>query len=334
MKILPNNISKFLSGDFKNSKAVLLFGPDTGLVATRAAQLQSNISNNSDNYCHVHFEYDQILKNISLLHLEINSISMFGDQKIITISNVEGSMHKDITNILSTIDHNNFIIFKSGDLPPSSGIRKFFDTNPEVASIACYHLESAEIRSLLIKTLNCNELKVPHPSVIDYIIENIKGDYLSIISEIEKLMVLFQQDEDIALDKIKSIINKNSYAVDYNVLIGYMIVGNRSKAETEFEKMISAGTSVVTIARTIASYIVKLLKVQTLISQGKSEAFAMSTLKPPIFFKHEVDFKAGLKRYSTGKLLTILELITDLEIKCKRSSVDSRMLYDEFMTLL
>lgn len=331
MKILPNNISQFLLDGFKNSKAVLFFGPDSGLVSSRAGQLLNNISNSGGNHCHVHLEYDQISKNPSLLHMEINSISMFGDRKIITISNVEGNVHKDIINILSTLDCNNFIIFKSGDLPPSSGIRKFFETNAQVASIACYHLESIEIKSLLLKNLSDNGIKLPPTLVIDYIIENIKGDYLSIISEIEKLVVLLQ--EDVSIDKIESIINKNSYTADYNVLIGHIITGNRSKAQAEFEKMIAAGMSVVAIARNIASYIVKLIKVQTLISQGKAESAAISTLKPPMFFKHEADFKVGLKKYSREKLLIILESITDLETKCKRSSVDSRMLYDQLVTL-
>jgi DNA polymerase III subunit delta len=331
MKIQPNQSLNFLNKDFQQYQGVLIFGNNAGLVSKRCDLLQQKFINPADetSFNSLNLDYEQVAKDPSLLYEELNSYSMLGTPKIITIDSVSKSINKKIIDILSSSGGDNFIIFRGGEFPPSSSTRKFFETNKNFAALACYYDNAESIKNILISKLSVKNVKFASPEVMDYILENIQGDHLSVVSEIEKIALFAQSDSILSLKEIKSIINKHSYNTSYDELIKNIINNKLDKAEIEFSKLTYSGVSIVAIIRNITNYFVKLLKVKTLITQGKAEHLAMSFLRPPIFYKYEADFKNGLKKYTVSKLTEIIESLIKLEIDCKTYNIDPQIMWNQ-----
>lgn len=333
MKIQQNQIKFFLEGGFRKYKAVLIFGSNSGLVAKRCSILQKkSTEQDTDSSLNItHLGYEQISKDPSVLQEELCSYSLFNKPKVIMIKNAGASINKDIQQILSSIPDGieNFIIFTSDELPPSSTTRKFFETAKDLAAIPCYMENIETIKNLVMSKLSARNIRLSSHEVIDYIVENIQGDHLAIISEIEKIILSASSDKVISLRDVKNIISKHTLNLDYQEMIKYIVRQDLVRAETEFTKLINSGISVIAIIRNLTNYFVKLVKVKSLISQGKSEDVAMSFLKPPIFYKHEKDFKFALKKYSLHELINIFDLLIKFEIDCKSYNIDNKILWDQ-----
>lgn len=339
MKISNQNIDKFLSRDFQNYNAILLYGPDLGLVSDHCDKIirkaiDTDLATASLNK--IKLQYKEVCANPSILIEELMSMSFFGNKKIVIIENVEGILPKALQEILED-NKDNIIVFKAQELPSSSNIRKFFETKKNMAALPCYIDSSIAIKQLILKFLKEHNLELEDPSVIDEISEMLKGDRKAIESEMKKIALYYnnQNKERIRVPskELFSILSTDYLLLEYDSLLNSIIANDSAKFQQLISQMLSSGENIITILRNISSFFIKLLKAKTIIEKRNLPIdTALKAVTPPVFFKQVPIFKKALNKYSIPSILRILNQLTEIEKNCKTVSVPqeaiSKNLYD------
>jgi DNA polymerase-3 subunit delta len=330
MKILPRKDQIFLQQDYKNYSGILIFGSDTSLVLNKILSIENNVfSTQSDaSFSKIAIQYEEIEEDPSLLQHELSSMNLLNTQKIIIIDNTQKSIKAPIKSILLQPKTQHILIFRAGELPTSSSIRKLFETEKNLAALHCYSSNNTSTKALLLRKIAESRISIDH-KLIDFIADNIRGEHSTILSEIEKIIHYTKENRSISFDEVIQIISNPSEKNSYDPLIHSIIDKDFILAEQELEKLTSSGVHLVAIARNVANYFVKLLKVQTLIKQGMPEKFALDSPKPPIFFKNIPHFKKGLHQYSVKRISYIIYEFTQLEINYKSKNISPEILWEK-----
>lgn len=331
MKILPRQNRTFLEKDYKNYSAILIFGSDTSLVLNHISSIETNLFSTQDDssFSKITLQYEDTEKDPSLLQHELFSTNLLCTQKLIIVENTPKSINSAIKQIILEIETQHIVIFRAGELSPSSGTRKLFESTKNLAALHCYASDDTSVKTLLLKKITENNVSIDS-ELINFISNNIRGDHHTILSEIEKIISYTKENNGISIDEATQIISNPSEKNSYDPLIHSIINRDFILAEQELEKLTSSGIHLVAIARNIANYFVKLLKVQTLIKQGTQEKFAIDSIKPPIFFKNITYFKKGLDQFSVRKISYIIYEITNLEIEYKTKNISANLIWERF----
>jgi len=279
----------------------------------------------------IQLNYEDIEKDPSILYQELHSITLFNSPKFILINNTKTSFNKEIKESLLSAKTSHVVIFKADELGPSTSTRKLFETEQEFAALPCYQLDEIAIKSILVESLRKNNIKFS-PDLVNHAATLLRGEHASILSEIQKLLLYYANTNSTATEEeITEIISGPSEKNSYDPLILSIINRDFINTTKEVEKLYSSGVHIVAIARNIATYFVRLLKVKTLTEQGVQAEDAINSLKPPIFFKNITSFKKALQSYSTNQIIIIIEQLTSLELECKTTDIKPILLWEKYL---
>ena len=330
MKVFPNNEKVFFEKDFNQCNAILVFGQDSSLILEKISILEKKIIQEGDDssFSKITLDYNNIEQDYSILTHEIQGLSLINKRKFILIENLSASITKEFKEILSSYNSEHMVVLKAGELSPSSSLRKFFESENNLAAIPCYAPDTLQIKQLVHKKIHESNIDLPQ-EYIDFIVKNSRGEYSSMVMEIDKILCYAEGGNKITLDVIKELLSAPSEKNSYDPLIKSIISGDYISSEKEFIKLTYSGVHVVAIARNIANYFIKLLKVKTQIYQGKNEKESISSIKPPIFFKNLPEFRAGIKKYTIQDLVLTINSLTKIEEKCKTQNTDSKLVWEK-----
>src|SRR5690349_8675232 len=127
MKINPADIDNFINNNLHKMIAILVYGPDDGLIKERVKEISAKIIDDvKDPFQRLEFSYDKVKDDFSSVIDAIFSISLSRKKRLITLGNCGNNLPSSIGEILTNYKGNNFILFTASDLSPSSALRKFF----------------------------------------------------------------------------------------------------------------------------------------------------------------------------------------------------------------
>lgn len=196
MKIPPKDIEQFLKSIPANIKAILLYGPDAGLVKIRADQIKKFYSFAGN------FNYEQVKDNPYILLDNLRSIGLFEAQssqaKIIIIEASGTGISSKLKEFLEQEKFSGTLLFLAGDLGTDSALRKIFEANlKEVAAIPCYQDDIVAV-SRLIQQFFKNKQVIIQPSAVQLILNSITlGDRIMILNELEKISLFLDGKKNI-----------------------------------------------------------------------------------------------------------------------------------------
>jgi len=117
---------------------MLLYGPDAGLVAERAAALvQIFVKRGKDQTEIVRLDDRDLAEDPARLEVELKTAPMFASQSVIRVA---AGARLDVPSLkaLLAAPSDNVLIVEAGNLRPDSGLRKMFETHKSAAALPCY----------------------------------------------------------------------------------------------------------------------------------------------------------------------------------------------------
>lgn len=316
MKIPPKDIEKFIQNIPKAIKAILLYGPNNGLVKNRLSFLEETrtISNK--------FSYDQIKNNPTILLDTLNSTSLFGEEsskeKMVSVECNGAGFVQSCSNFLKSTKYQGLLVFYAGDLGTDSALRKFFESDSSVAAVACYRDDAVSISSLIQRIFRSKQMNIDH-SVIKLLVSSIAiGDRMLVVNEIEKICLFLGDKKNILEEDLQEYLDSQG-EITLDRLCYKISLKEVKEIECLLVKLQNSGYSLVSIIRMIIRHFYRLYQVKHLITQGKIEQQAMASLYPPVFFKQVNDFTRSLKLWDNNQLLDLLKSLTELELIAKKN---------------
>jgi len=308
-----------------NINFYLLYGPNSGFIEeTINNLLKPNLSTNIYNY-----DENEILSNIDEFKEGIFSKSFFDEDKLVIINRASDKILNVIEEIIDKNIKDLKIIIKSGILEKKSKLRKFFENNKSVFIIPFYE---DNYQSLAIIAQNFFKEKKIGISTqnINYIVERAKGNRINLKNELKKIENYCRKKKSIEFNEISKLTNL-SENYDVTELVNQCIAKNKNKTLHILNENNSVFEDNILILKTFLYKLKRLKKLKVELETKNNVDTAISSFKPPIFWKEKDLIKQQLKIWSLFQIRLFIKQISDLELLIKKNSEISSRIINNFI---
>jgi DNA polymerase III subunit delta len=317
MKLAWKDIEPFVKKPDPKARVVLIYGPDDGLMRERAGSIgKSVVPDLTDPFNVTVMTADQVVDDPARLNDEARSMSLMGGARLIRIEGGADKITPVLKDYLADPSAENLVVIEAGELGPKSTLRALCEKNASAAAVPCYVDDERGVANLIRQMAGEYGYNVQSDAV-QFLTANISGDRARIRNELDKLFLYVgNASKNVTLDDARAACGEaGDQSIDDLI---YAIGGGKTEAAlTAYTKLLEEGVAVVTILRSMQNHFRRLHFVKSTMDEGSDVGTAMKALQPPIFFKQEDAFKSHLRKYSGGRLLAILQRLSQIEAQTK-----------------
>ncbi len=318
MKLSARDIASFLKSPATRSQAVLLYGPDQGLISERAAQMRSTIlGENYDPLNIAELNAEQVKEDPALLLDELSSLSLMGGDRLVILRDAADAAGKVLEQALAEIANPTaYLIIIAGDLPPRSTLRKLFEAGKNLAALPCYHDDARSLPEVIRTAFSAAGLSAT-PDATQYLCTQLGNDRGITQNELEKIILYMGNEKQVTLEIAQELVADNS-EMALDDLSHAVASGNVTALHTAFMRHLHEAVPPVSLIRAVTRYFLKLQQAQGWIETGASPEEAAK--KTRTFFKHIPAFKSHLQSWDNYRLHKAQKLLMQAERDVKHSS--------------
>lgn len=322
-------VASFIRSPEPGCRAILVYGPDAGLVAERAVALaQIFVKRGKGQTEIVRLDDRDLAEDPARLEVELRTAPMFASQSVIRVTAGSRLDVPSLKALLATPSDNPLIV-EAGNLRPDSGLRKLFETHKGAAALPCYSDEKS-LLGVIDTELAEAGLSIDRETR-DYLMTRLGADQALSRSEVVKLALYAQGGERIEHEDIEAIVGDAAETALDN--FAYAVSGGDAKAAlSELQRLAAAGTDRSAALSALGRHFTQLHRVAAAQGSGGSLEQAAKSLKPRLHFKREPVFIAHCRRWGTTRLLHALPLIQEA-VKRSRRSPDLEVAFAERLVL-
>lgn len=319
MKIPPARAEAFTAAPPEDIRAILIYGPDLGLVRERAESAAKAVAGSlSDPFNIVEFTPAALKDEPSRLTDEACAMSMMGGRRVVRLRDATDTVAGAATNAIAA-DGGALVIVEAGDLSPRSKLRALFEKTDGAAAIACYMDEGAGLDDLVKKTLSDAGLQASR-DVVSWIAGNLGSDRMVSRMELEKLTLYAQGQAEISLEDAQAVIG-DAAAVTLDDVVYAATGGNLKGLTVALARARFEGVAAIAILRAASRHLSRLEEAVSAMTGGANADTAMKGLRPPVFFKQQNNFRNQLQRWRPQTLSRARSELIQAEIDCKSTGM-------------
>ena len=294
----------------KDQNICLFYGENLGLID----DLKKEIKNQNKMTKVINLNQDDVLKSTETFYNDIVNMSLFDEKKIYFINQVNEKLLDFIKDIEEKLDQN-VIYLISSLLNKNSKLRHFFEKSKKFSILPCYADDDISIKKIIGKELK--EFTNLNYENVNIISEACNKDRLKLHNEIDKIKSCFI-NKKLETTELKKLLNI-SFSEDYNELTDEVLKGNRIKINKLLNTTVMEPDKNVFYLQLMNNRLKKLFELMQLAVKSNINQ-AISTIKPPIFWKDKNTFIELAKKLNKEKIKIILEKTYKLELKIKSNS--------------
>lgn len=325
MKLQFRQIEPFLKNPDKAARMILVYGPDSGLVRERAAQLGKHVVPDlNDPFNVAHLTGSVLEEDPARLSDEARAQSLMGGMRLVRVTDPSDKIEAALKDYLKNNPNPEaVIIIEAGDLKPASKLRKLAESAANAAALPCYVEEARDLAPLVRDSLKTAGILIDSDA-LTWFTTNVKGDRQRVRMETEKLIIYMGDEQKVTLQHVQDCCGEAG-AQSYDDLV-YAVSGkDRFTTITALRKMMDEGVETTVILRVLQNHFYRLHSVKTLVDLHKTPLDqAMGALQPPVFFKQADAFKAQLRAWSLPDLHKMIAALADAEAKTRQTGVPAQ----------
>ena len=311
--------------DLKKNNFFLFYGENEGL---KKEIIESNFKNN---YPKKTFYYDEseVLNNKSNFFEEILSKSFFENEKLIIISRSTDKITSIIEEILEKKIDDLVLILNSGSLEKRSKLRLLFEKNKEIICIAFYEDNNQTLTSIASQFFRNNKIQISQQA-INLMINRCRGDRQNLKNELNKIESFIKNKKRIEISEILQLTN---LAENYSVteLVDNCLAKNKNKTLNILNENNYNLEDCIIVIRTMLAKSKRLLKLFQEIKISNNIDSAISSIKPPIFWKDKQIVKDQINKWSHKNIELLIFRINEIELLIKKNSSISLSVLSDFI---
>lgn len=324
MKIDTRSLAGFLKRPDPAARAILLYGPDAGLIKERAEVLARTVVEDlSDPFRIVDLSGDSVADDPARLADEAAAIAMTGGRRVVRVRDAGNESTVAFESFLEHPMGDALIVVEGGELDGRSTLRKLFEKFANAAAIACYRDEGRDLVAVVRDTLQRAKVKADEETLA-WLVDRLGGDRLVTRGEIEKLALYVGEGKTATLDDARALVG-DSAEIGFDDLANAAASGNVAELERARAKLDGEGIPAIAQLRAVQRHFTRLHLCAGMMAGGRDEKGAMMALRPPVFWKEEAAFRGQLKRWTAERLGRALGRLLDAEIQCKSPGAPSEL---------
>lgn len=315
MKVTPKAADGFVKRPDPAARAILVYGPDDGLVSERAKLLVRTVCPNLDDpFQLVQYTGAQLAADPARLTDEAREFSMMG-RRVIWLRDVGNGQTAAFEQLLGDDKAEALVVAEAGDLNAKSSLRKLFEEARNAAALPCYADDNEAIAEVARSMLAEAGLKADGEA-LGYLVDHLGGDRLLTRRELEKLISYKGSGPaTVTIEDCEAVVG-DSAVTGLDDVVYATASGNFTGLDRALARVFLEGDPPVAVLRVAQKHFQKLH--QAVASGGDARAM---TKRLGVFYKREAEFVAQATRWTAPRLATALDLLTQAEIDCKSSNM-------------
>ena len=302
---------------------VLLYGKNDGLKK----EIKKNILKNkiiTSNY-----EEKEIIDNFNNFIEELNTKSLFEEEKLITINRASDKILKILSEIIDKNNEDLIIIVDAENLEKKSKLRSYFEKEKNCACIPVYPDTQTTLSKIAFDYLNKRKIPISSSNV-NTIINRCNGDRKILLMELEKIEIFAKEGKKITAENIAKLTNLvENHSI--SELVDNCLAKNKHKTINILVENNFSNEDCVQITRIFLNKLKKILKLSTEYQKNKDLDLTISLAKPPIFWKEKEITKQQIINSNPEKLRRSLFKVNEIELLIKKNYENSINLITDFI---
>ena len=275
------------------------------------------------------YEENEFINNLNNIYSEIQTKSLFQNQRIFIISRVTEKFLK-IAEEISNIDLDEIIIIlKCSSLDKKSKLRNFFEKNDKFITIPVYEDNLNNLLSITQQFLIHNKIKLSKES-INLIIGRASGDRNNLKKELNKIYNYSLTNNKIDFQTLEKLTN-----LAENHEVGDLVNNYLSKNIKNVSKILNENSytdeDCILILRTLLNKSKRLLEIMKKNDDVKNIDKVMLGARPPIFWKEKESIKKQVNSWEIHDLKDKIYKINEIEALIKKNSKNSLNIVSDFL---
>jgi len=226
-------------------RAVLVYGPDRGLVSERAGALSKAVGVDlSDDFNVIKLDSQDIKDDPARLLDEVNSVALFGGNRLVWLKNAGND--RAIVTALEAISTDpppdTMLIIEAGDLKKGAALRKAAEAGAACMALPCYGDDGRNLQALIDEELGAAKLPIT-AEARRFLADNLGGDRLASRGELQKLALYCRGKERIEEEDVLAIIGDAS-ALSVDEAVDCVLSGNLPGLDHALTRIIASKTQV------------------------------------------------------------------------------------------
>jgi len=326
VKVSAGRVDGFIAQPDPAVRAVLIYGPDSGLVRERSLKLSRQIVPDlHDPFRVAELSGAHVSDAPARLADEILAMSFGGGQRLVIVRDAGDPLSTHLKSALEAArvaSANSLVVVESGNLSGRSSLRKLAESRDDCAALPCYP-DDEEGRARLVRSmLQGADIRITSDALNT--LSGILGeDRQSNRSEIEKLILYAGPGSEISEDDVLASIG-DSGATSLDETIFAAADGNIAELDRSIERFWSDGGEPVGLMRAAQRHFQRLHRVGGALSSGESYDGAVRRLRPPVFWKVAGRFQNQCRSWSMNGLEQAIARLTEAELALKTTGTPGR----------
>src|SRR6516164_10014844 len=210
MKLAPSRIAAFLQRPDPETRAVLLYGPDAGLVRERAETIARSVCPDlKDPFRVADLGAAVLTADPARLEDEAAQLCLTGGRRVVRVRGVSEALAKLFADFLKSSPGDAFVVVEAGELPARGALRRVFEDAPHGTAIGCYPDTPLDLAALIRETLAAHRVTASRDAG-QFLVEHLGGDRLLTRSELEKLALYAGDDGRVELEDAQQSVSRRS----------------------------------------------------------------------------------------------------------------------------
>jgi DNA polymerase-3 subunit delta len=330
MKLASSRIAAFLRRPDPEILAVLLYGPDEGLIRERAGIVARSVCPDlKDPFRVADLSAAALVADTARLSDEAAQLSFTGGRRVVRVRGAGDSLSKLFAEFLATTSGDALTVVEASDLNARSALRRAFEAAPTGAAIACYPDTARDLAAVVRETLAAHRVTASRDAG-QFLVEHLGGDRQLTRSELEKLALYAGDGGRVELEDARLSIS-DSAALELDDAVMAAADGDPARVERVLGRVFQEGESAVSIVRALLRHLHRLHILAARVAAGQPIDAVIRAARPPIFFKQEDSFWRQLTLWSETRLRPQLERVAQAELNIKTTGYPAETICREAM---
>lgn len=325
MKISPREADRFCTKPDPKVRAILVYGPDSGLIRERINMLtRSVVEDLADPFRIADLSDGDLRQDPARLADEAAAISMLGGRRVIRVRGAGDGLTKTFESFLSDAKGDALLLIDGGELAARSSLRKLFEDGNETAAIACYADNASDIAAAVHKKLAEENLTI-EPAALHYLTSHLGSDRGVTMNELEKLALYMgghptAEKRQVTLEDVRACVGDNVES-GLDAVVDAAVGGELDALDIALARARSADVNSIAMLNALSRHLVQLHLAMVGMENGQSPESIVSSMRPMVHFSRKPKLQRQLTLWNRKRIDRALEIVAEADRQCKTTGL-------------
>jgi len=324
MKLAAAKVERFLRAPEPGVAAVLVYGPDEGLVRESVQRLVAAVLDDpNDPFRASELAADVLRSEPGRLVDEAQELTLTGGRRVVRVRQAGDAATPACRALFQLERIEALVILDAGELGPGSSLRRLFETERAAVAIPCYRDQGQGLAAFVGQLLTERGLEAD-PDALAHLTGHLGADRALTRSEIDRL-ALYLAGPDmprppakrrVTLEDAAQVVG-DSAALGLDDLVDAVSLGEVGAALRYLDRLLGEGQHPVRIVRALANHVERLHRLALEVADGGTAERVVERARPPIHFRRRERVTRAVRRWPPARCAQALGRLVQAELDCK-----------------